>query len=1213
MTLLTIENVEPNINKPSTFKRNIFWYLACFIALFAFASCHHSSENGKETASENAYQPPIVKPLAFSNERKINFSEASTKPYTPTTQNFDLTKLNTVSYADTGNSGSIIAVDSSVFANFSRLPKRSFDIDKLPSKPLVFQTVALKAPKFIKAGDPRPSGNPQVSLYGLTDAQGLDGLITSCLYTDHNGFLWIATDKGIYKYDGQTLIRYINDPLRTVFCMTEDDLGNIWMGSVKDGLAMFDPKTGQYGVITTKQGLVKNRVFRLVTDKDGHIWVDCFDGVNVINPKTKTITTINVADGLSKGNYGDIVKDHQQKIWIACEAGFDIVDLDNKTISHISSLRAMRSARTDAMFCDSRNNIWLTSQRDGLLGMIDTRKNQLMVFDSIPKKNNGVSTFSEDSRGNIWYSRFNGIMVINPEKHTFSYMNALGDGDAIVSTISDKSGDTWIGATTGLFVYRQNKLLVQHLGDKIVASVAEDKNGIIYTGCNDGVRIYDPKNRSYWLLNSQNGLVNDTVQNITIQNNQVFIASNGGLNIIDSARHHIETFTGSKWYAVTTDKAGKLWICANDGIYIYDPLKKTITHLGQENDIGNLSDIMPDNNGNLWASGPDGVLNIINPEHGTIKDLDFHLPLNNTSYVMLHDPKNRWIGTTKGIFIVDEHKNTITRISMAQGLADETVISLLKHGNVIYAGTDKGISAIIQPGQDDNNWHITSFGKEFGLRKINTGYWMSDNIAHNGNYIWGDNGISVLNIESDLARTEPDVYINGISMTDEPVYFTTPVKGSDNSVNQFNVKGKVLGPYNLPADLELPHDNSNLQFTFTSRSRFKADTTWYRYMLTGADKTWRKQTNETTSGNYFNLPAGNYTFKVEAIASDGTWSKPAIFNFTVLPPWWQTWWARVIILLLLLAGVRFLFNYRSRSLIRSKKLLEQKVAIRTQEVLEQKEELAAQRDNLEQAFSELKQTQSQLIQSEKMASLGELTAGIAHEIQNPLNFVNNFSEVNTELIDELHEEIEKGNFDEVKAIATDIQENEKKINMHGKRADAIVKGMLQHSRAGSGLKEPTDINKLADEYLRLSYHGLRAKDKSFNAEMVTRYDEKLPLVNLLPQEMGRVLLNMFNNAFYAVHQKQKTAGGDYKPAVEITTLHDGSSVTIQVKDNGMGIPDAVKDKIMQPFFTTKPTGEGTGLGLSLSYDIVVKGHGGTITVDSKEGEFTEFIINLPLK
>jgi len=268
---------------------------------------------------------------------------------------------------------------------------------------------------------------------------------------------------------------------------------------------------------------------------------------------------------------------------------------------------------------------------------------------------------------------------------------------------------------------------------------------------------------------------------------------------------------------------------------------------------------------------------------------------------------------------------------------------------------------------------------------------------------------------------------------------------------------------------------------------------------------------------------------------------------------------------------------------------------------------------LEKTLANLTATQTQLIQSEKMASLGELTAGIAHEIQNPLNFVNNFSEVNSELIDEMQVEIDKGNLTEVKAIAVDLKENEQKINMHGKRAGSIVKSMLEHSRASSGQKEPTDINALADEYMRLSYHGLRAKDKSFNSAMEVNLDSNLPKASVIPQDIGRVLLNLFNNAFYAVHQKKKQNPEGYLPQVTLTTVNKSSFVEITVKDNGSGIPDNIKEKIMQPFFTTKPTGEGTGLGLSLSYDIVVKGHAGSIAIDTKEGEFTEFIVKLPLK
>ena len=273
--------------------------------------------------------------------------------------------------------------------------------------------------------------------------------------------------------------------------------------------------------------------------------------------------------------------------------------------------------------------------------------------------------------------------------------------------------------------------------------------------------------------------------------------------------------------------------------------------------------------------------------------------------------------------------------------------------------------------------------------------------------------------------------------------------------------------------------------------------------------------------------------------------------------------------------------------------------------------LTEKKEKLEHTLAELKITQNQLIQSEKMASLGELTAGIAHEIQNPLNFVNNFSEVNEELLRELKTEAEKGNLEDVIAIANDIYLNSEKINHHGKRAENIVKGMLQHSRVSSGQKEPTDINKLADEYLRLAYHGLRARDQSFNAKIKTELDSSIGTINVATQEIGRVILNLLNNAFYAVNEKQKQNLNGYQPAVTVTTAKRNGKVEIKVRDNGNGIPQKIVDKIFQPFFTTRPTGQGTGLGLSLAYDIVTKGHGGELVVETRESEGSEFIIRLP--
>jgi signal transduction histidine kinase len=283
-------------------------------------------------------------------------------------------------------------------------------------------------------------------------------------------------------------------------------------------------------------------------------------------------------------------------------------------------------------------------------------------------------------------------------------------------------------------------------------------------------------------------------------------------------------------------------------------------------------------------------------------------------------------------------------------------------------------------------------------------------------------------------------------------------------------------------------------------------------------------------------------------------------------------------------------------------------------VAERTAALTFQAEELRTALTELRTTQAQLVQSEKMASLGELTAGIAHEIQNPLNFVNNFADVSVEMLTELREEQARPQRDpELEAeLLEDIAQNLQKIHHHGQRAASIVKGMLEHSRASTGERQPTDINHLADEYLRLAYQGLRAKDKSFNATLNSDFAPDLPPVEAIGPDLGRVLLNLFGNAFYAVRQRQQQGEAGYAPTVTVQTRQVGDQVEIRVRDNGMGIPEAVRQKIFQPFFTTKPSGEGTGLGLSLSYDIVTQGHSGTLTVASQEGEFTEFLISLPI-
>ncbi len=391
-------------------------------------------------------------------------------------------------------------------------------------------------------------------------------------------------------------------------------------------------------------------------------------------------------------------------------------------------------------------------------------------------------------------------------------------------------------------------------------------------------------------------------------------------------------------------------------------------------------------------------------------------------------------------------------------------------------------------------------------------------------------------------------------------------------------------------------DNS-YRFEFAAPYFEEEKKTRYQTFLEGFDQKW-VDWNDNKFKEYTNLPAGSYTFRVRAMAHTGRISEEAVFSFVVLPPWYATWWAYLIYALLIGGLITIIVKWRSRKLKAENRILEERVNERTAE--------------LEKSLTDLKATQAQLIQSEKMASLGELTAGIAHEIQNPLNFVNNFSDVSEELVVELKEELNKGDLEEAKVISNDVIQNLQKIKHHGQRASDIVKGMLAHSRSNNGQKEPTDINALADEYLRLAYHGLRAKDKSFNAEFKTDFDPNLPKINVVPQDIGRVLLNLINNAFYAVSEKLKQNMNDFKPMVVVTTKLTDDYVEIKVQDNGNGIPGSVKDKIFQPFFTTKPTGQGTGLGLSLSYD-VIKAHGGELQVETKEGEGSVFTINLKMQ
>jgi signal transduction histidine kinase len=679
------------------------------------------------------------------------------------------------------------------------------------------------------------------------------------------------------------------------------------------------------------------------------------------------------------------------------------------------------------------------------------------------------------------------------------------------------------------------------------------------------------------------------------------------------AQHLVEDDSGNRWFA-TND--GELFVY-NFGRRLYRRVKNLPSWKGDRTYFSTK-----DKNGALWfGSGKGGVLKV-DVEANTFQTITTSQGLlSNTAYAWLEGKDGAiWIGTSRGINRIDPDRIKILGITTHEGLAHNETWTLNERNGIIYAGTTRGLGLIEM--EVDSTWRVVSFGKPQGL--LVTDFNTNSGLVTSKGEFWA--GIEITSL---LVMDEPKFdSLRPVTQISDVQILGRSIKSSDSralearlatidtlwnlgTASSYPSKAQALEQnsgairadsldhqYFLPINPKLQPGQNYISFSYAGMDLSDPDQVRYRYILEGIDKAWSSISAETMSETYRDLPAGNYNFKVSSRGMNGLWSSPASYPFTILPPWWKSWWASVgYILLLGFAAYRV-------------HLFQKATTVRKERERTKDRELEQARV-IEKAYNDLKATQSQLIQSEKMASLGELTAGIAHEIQNPLNFVNNFSEVNKELLQEMKAELELGKTEDAIGIAQSIMENEEKILFHGKRADSIVKGMLQHSRASSGVKEPTDINALADEYLRLAYHGLRAKDKSFNAGMKTDLDPSLGKVNVVPQDLGRVILNLITNGFYAVTEKRKSAVNGYEPTVTVITRKTGDKVQITVRDNGNGIPKNILDKIFQPFFTTKPSGQGTGLGLSMSYDIVTKIHGGKIDVETKPGEGTSFILTIP--
>ena len=1135
--------------------------------------------------------------------------------------------------------------------NWDSLPHAASNYKNLPSKLLHFKSYFIH-PETIKAGPLAFKNLTNQPFFDIPNAGNIIGLVWQTL-EDKAGFIWIASTNGIFRYDGQNLVRYLQMSFR-IYDLKEDAEGQIW-------ITFQNLNTSNFGIylLNAQRNILKqlsfkdlecNIVHSLIPDNNGKIWIATDRGVRIINVNKNSIKSFTVKQGLSDTSAYFLLEDDKKNIWITTREGLDIINTKQGTITYLKKGNGLLSDSIWQITEDEQKRIWVTIHRTGV-SVINRKAGAITSLDlatmnSKPTdQSSGINRMMSDGNGDMLIDFINGgrinshdLKIINLEKKTSKQINLPNEFGFTSSFLLDSHRQIWVSNFSGgSYILNKNGYHIHHAGNTNITSLAEDnRNNIWIASINNGIKILNPVTGIAKILNKASGLSNNTLNDVEFINGRIYIATSSGTDIIDSAYTTITSIGNNT--NTTEDPVfhqGNMWQLnfGTRGIEVFNLKKKLQFHVdvsGNKKGV-RVENLMQDKDGNISLLTTSAEYGVIDSGSSFIRYADspltklFRL---NEELICFDVSGNTWIGIGALLYKINKRRDSITMLTPQNGLINSDIISLNEYHNRIYSGTHAGVNIITPPGASTgNSWHIQSLGKNDGFSN-NFGQIQSETITHDGTYLWVGNGGITFFPPRQLNKNKavpPKTFITGIDLFNQPQHFSNKPGGykvtqdtlwdanSDkyylkgqklntvSDVNQHKIKwDSVATAYNLPVNLTLAYDENNINFHFVQADAGAQDAVPYSYFLKGYDTAWSDITTNTSSKNYFELPDGKYTFKVSSLYNY-QWSTPVEFSFTISKPWWKTWWAFVIYFVLI--GLIYA-AFRSINLNRQNKLLEVKVNQRTEQ--------------LSRSLSELKSTQKQLIQSEKMASLGELTAGIAHEIQNPLNFVNNFSEVNKELLDELKAERlkQKAERDEQTEdeIINDVIVNSEKINHHGKRADAIVKGMLQHSRVSSGVKEPTDINDLCDEYLRLSYHGLRAKDKSFNATMNTNFDQSIGKINIVAQDIGRVILNLINNAFYAVNERLRQAQPDilYEPTVSLTTKKSETHVIITVSDNGNGIPQKIVDKIFQPFFTTKPTGQGTGLGLSLSYDII-KAAGGEIKVKSKEGEGSEFMIILPDK
>ena len=1080
---------------------------------------------------------------------------------------------------------------------------------------------------------------------------------------DPHGYMWFSGQGAdcLYRYDGTRMTAFRHDSLNSnslsgathMETVYADHAGMIWIGFYRSGMDQYNPGTGIFKHYINdpkdRGSLSPGSVNVILRDHLGRLWVGTQNGLDLLDEKTGKFIHYRNEPGnpasLSNNIVRAIYEDRKNTLWVGTGFEFDNSDPEagglnrmekNGTFTRFKhdpkNPNSLINNKVRAICEDSRGNFWIGTAGDGL----HTMNREKGTFERYPYNpalpeqlsrpaltegglSDPITFIREDASGAIWIGTyFSGVSRYDTGTKKITHYesgNGYPDKGCFQSYLS-RDGVLWLTSTDlSSFLYRVEpsfKKLKNITSGSSTGLIFEDKQGMLWTaGFLTGLLQYDLNTNLVHQLKSDAGgsfnLVKTGIFSI-FQNQQdtLWLCTDNGILLFNKINFHCtwfkyktdpgsipKKFDGKFVLQMIEDKDSSKWIATSEGLFHINRENVLVKqYLPLDNDSSSINSklivsVLEDNSGYIWAAAFKGEIGDSISRAGGINRLDKHSGrfshfLDGIRINQLYkDPEGIiWAGTEKGLYGYDKDSGRFSPFFDPQSeLAGENIVGMTEDDEKNFWIVTE--SAIVKLNRAKTKSFI--YGKRYGIRAATL---RGGGICKTskGEILVGNNRGFYAFFPKEMTETSKPLQLNitGFFIDNKQAF-----SGSESI---------LLNPIEETSAITLKYNQNNFSFSFAAIDYRAPENNKYYSMLENYDSTWREAGGDK-SAFYLNVPAGNYLFRVNAVNIDGVKAEKTI-RVTINPPWWKTTWAYILYGLLLIGAFFGIDRIQKQRTIRRER---QKAQVKE----------LAQAKEIEKAYTELKITQAQLIQSEKMASLGELTAGIAHEIQNPLNFINNFSDVNKELIVEMRDEMGKGNVDAANEVAQNIFENEEKINRHGKRADAIVKGMLMHSRTSTGLKEPTNINQLADEYLRLAYHGLRARDKSFNVTIKTDFDPDIQMVNIVPQEMGRVLLNLYTNAFYEVTEKSVEVGAGYEPTVEVRTIKAGNKLEIKVKDNGKGIPQKVLDKIFQPFFTTKPTGQGTGLGLSLSYDIV-KAHGGELKVITREGEGAEFIIQIPV-